>query len=234
MATVLICHVQNFRLTTFKELKRNNNKNTWKINITNWEMNSAPYFSNIWWNSARSLVWGISWWYSRKIRLNGNVINGQKQKSIRYVYTHINSLWHSDAIWQHRSGSTLTQIMVCCLRAPSLNQCWLINWVMCIHLRAISQSVTWMRKLQSWKKFSISQGPMCKTTCNIRISLVPHSGRSLTMGEVGEKSRYADNKYFVWQWDQCYWNQMLLNSRTNIYVMFIIDNSKSNLPYMPL
>ena len=38
------------------------------------------------------------------------------------------SLRPSDAIWQHRSGSTLAQVMDCCLTAPShyLNQCWLI------------------------------------------------------------------------------------------------------------
>ena len=40
----------------------------------------------------------------------------------------INTLWPSDAIWWHRSGSTLAQVMACCLMAPShyLNQCWLI------------------------------------------------------------------------------------------------------------
>ena len=40
----------------------------------------------------------------------------------------INSLWPSDAIWQHISESTLAQVMACCLMAPShyLNQCWLI------------------------------------------------------------------------------------------------------------
>ena len=40
----------------------------------------------------------------------------------------INSLWPSDAIWQQRSGSTLTQVMACCLTAPShyLNSCWQI------------------------------------------------------------------------------------------------------------
>ena len=40
----------------------------------------------------------------------------------------INSLWPSDAIWWHISGSTLAQVMACCLAAPShyLNQCWLI------------------------------------------------------------------------------------------------------------
>ena len=32
------------------------------------------------------------------------------------------------ATWRHRSGSTLAQVMACCLTAPSqyLNQCWLI------------------------------------------------------------------------------------------------------------
>ena len=34
----------------------------------------------------------------------------------------------SDVIWWHRSGTTLAQVMACCLTAPSLylNQCWLI------------------------------------------------------------------------------------------------------------
>ena len=39
-----------------------------------------------------------------------------------------NSLRPSDAIWRHRSRTTLAQVMACCLTAPShyLNQCWLI------------------------------------------------------------------------------------------------------------
>ena len=32
---------------------------------------------------------------------------------------HFNLLWPSDAIWQHNSGSTLAQVMACCLTAPS-------------------------------------------------------------------------------------------------------------------
>ena len=34
----------------------------------------------------------------------------------------------NDAIWQHRSGSTLAQVMDCCLVAPNhhLNKCWLV------------------------------------------------------------------------------------------------------------
>ena len=40
----------------------------------------------------------------------------------------INSMWPSDTIWWHRSGSKLAQVMVCCLMAPShyLTQCWLV------------------------------------------------------------------------------------------------------------
>ena len=40
----------------------------------------------------------------------------------------INSLWPGDTIWRQRSGSTLAQVMACCLSAPShyLNQYWLI------------------------------------------------------------------------------------------------------------
>ena len=39
----------------------------------------------------------------------------------------INSLWPSDTIWRQRSGSTLAQVMACCLTTPShyLNQSWL-------------------------------------------------------------------------------------------------------------
>ena len=40
----------------------------------------------------------------------------------------LNSLWPSDGIWQHKSGSTLVQVMAWCLLVPShcLNQSWLI------------------------------------------------------------------------------------------------------------
>ena len=52
----------------------------------------------------------------------------------------LHSLLPSDTIWQHRYGSTLTQVMACCLRAPShyLNQ-WIFTYRKvnsAIHLRA--------------------------------------------------------------------------------------------------
>ena len=46
-----------------------------------------------------------------------------------FEISYLNSLRPSDAIWRHRSGSTLAQVMGCCLTTPShhLNQCWLIS-----------------------------------------------------------------------------------------------------------
>ena len=45
-----------------------------------------------------------------------------------WQYSLLNSLLPSDAIWQHRSGSILGQVMACSLTAPShyLNWSWLI------------------------------------------------------------------------------------------------------------
>ena len=49
----------------------------------------------------------------------------------------VNSLWLSDTIWWHRTGSTLVHVMAWCPQAPShyLNQCWLIisqvRWQSC-------------------------------------------------------------------------------------------------------
>ena len=51
------------------------------------------------------------------------------------------SLWPSDVIWRLMSGSTMDQVIPCCLTAPShyLNQCWLIiSEVVWLHLRAFS------------------------------------------------------------------------------------------------
>ena len=53
----------------------------------------------------------------------------------------INSLWPSDTMWWHRSGTTLAQVMACCLMAPSryLNQSWLE--IICIYPSAISHKM---------------------------------------------------------------------------------------------
>ena len=51
-----------------------------------------------------------------------------------YPFLWVNSLWTNDDIWRQRSGSTLAQVLACCLTAPShyLNQFWLtiskVHW----------------------------------------------------------------------------------------------------------
>ena len=85
-----------------------------------------------------------------------------------WCQTHkFNSLWPSNAIWWHGTGSTLAEVMACCLTAPShyLNWCWLlssevqwqsITWGQ-IHKRYVSHqllNLNW--KLLIWNFYQIS------------------------------------------------------------------------------
>ena len=93
-----------------------------------------------------------------------------KQVSGCDVWNHamssFNSLWFSDAICWHKSGSTLVQVMACCLMAPShhLNQCWFIIseilWNSCERLRAVSQEVL---KLLHWNLHTETKDVLLKT-----------------------------------------------------------------------
>ena len=69
---------------------------------------SKTWLSSAWWPSLRKL--------------------DAQTKSFPMKNIWVNSLRPSEAIWRHRSGSTLAQLLACCLTAPShyLNQCWLI------------------------------------------------------------------------------------------------------------
>ena len=65
-------------------------------------------------------------------------------KRLRLEWKQVNSLWPSDAIWRQSSGSTLAQVMACCLMAPShyLNRHWLIiSKSSDIYIRAIAQQM---------------------------------------------------------------------------------------------
>ena len=65
-------------------------------------------------------LWYILW-------LSGRILSLQLQMRLDPSML-VNSLWPSDAIWRHGFGSTLAQVMACCLTAPShyLSQWWLI------------------------------------------------------------------------------------------------------------
>ena len=59
------------------------------------------------------------WWSSMGIlQKMWTVQNSTHEWSPKCVYF-TNSLGPSDAIWRQRSGSTLAQVMACCLKAPS-------------------------------------------------------------------------------------------------------------------
>ena len=99
----------------------------YSLNII-WEWHIAEYILV----QLRVMRFGSqSHWYRYSIscnictRYNGYITSScECVKSIIYI----NSLWLSDAICRQRSGSTLAQVMACCLTAPShyLNRCWLI------------------------------------------------------------------------------------------------------------
>ena len=81
-------------------------------------LNGWDFYHIMSWAEKKALVFILAEWSTQKVKC--------------VIYT----LWPSDATWQHRSGSTLAQVMACCLTAPShyLNQCWLINNEVLWHL----------------------------------------------------------------------------------------------------
>ena len=91
--------------------------------------------------------WMIWLWYNKKQRctfltleMKGHVVKKDLNNYFALLFPtfticmeslyrfYFNSLWSGVAIWRHRSGSTLAQVMACCLKAPSyyLNQCWFL------------------------------------------------------------------------------------------------------------
>ena len=136
-----MCHMQNFLLTTFKELRPNKIDKIHLKKMGKWTQSTclAIFDETV---PGHGCEVSVDDTCTPGNQANENVINALKQKVLdMYTHWHVNSSWHSDAIWQLRSGSTLAQLMVCCLTAPShyLNLCWLINCLRDMHLRAISK-----------------------------------------------------------------------------------------------
>ena len=86
-----------------------------------------------------------------------------------FIFGHWNPLWPNDAIWRHRSGSTLVQVLACCLTASShyLDQSWLIISKIQLHssegnfTRYTSVINDWNWHINwSSKMIKISQGTM--------------------------------------------------------------------------
>ena len=95
---------------------------------------SAPshYLNQCWnivnWILGKTFQWNFNWNHNIFIQENVFEIVVCETAAILPQPQCVNSVGPSDAIWQQRSGSTLAQVMACCLTAPShyLNSCWLI------------------------------------------------------------------------------------------------------------
>ena len=106
-----------------------------------------------------------------------------------------NSLWPGDAIWRQGFGSTLAQVMACCLTAPShyLNQCWLIiseaQWhsLWQFYKRCLyHQSLKSVWKMHVWNFIQISQGPMSWWDANKCVGIFEYEDQLF---------RYRDSHY---------------------------------------
>ena len=145
----------------------------------------------------------------------------------------LNSLWPSDVIWRHRSGSTLAQVMACCLTAPSyyLNQCWLITSKVHWHsLRAILQH----QSLKSaWKSlfsnfFQISLGPMSKFKKSLLIRWMPvvHDFAAiLFLWEMGQID------IAIWPYD--IWKLKKKKKKAH-FILFLLIKSASGIIWLDL
>ena len=87
----------------------------------------------LWLSHEGNFTWNVQDaypWHECEYYLFMNTATCSRGQWNKYAATSrcVNSLCPGDAIWRQRSGSTLAQVMACCLTAPShyLNQCWLI------------------------------------------------------------------------------------------------------------
>ena len=97
-----------------------------------WVINNFIAYYGVTYNRGLKVIMSAVLWHSPE----GNIsvpydisLEITNLKSLMHLKNQwVNSLWPSDAIWRQMSGSTLAQVMACCLTAPShyLNQCWLI------------------------------------------------------------------------------------------------------------
>ena len=122
------------------------------------------------------------------------------QPACKCIRTPFNSLWLSDNIWRHKSRSTLTRVMACCLTAPShyLNQCWLLIKEVLWHLPKQLHSewpsyysVNWF--LPYFKHYRhISYGPLTRYV-KLRVAHAPGMPRTFPpAAEIQRKPRVSD------------------------------------------
>ena len=143
-----------------------------------WECYFIPQVSRgMFWGSLSSAIKEIILYRTDVIKLSPTFIlflvaRAKQMKSSQLI----NSLWLCGAIWRHRSGSTLAQVITCCLTAPVsyLNQypirehsLWGVAYttvdlfkLVQFHKCPWNQSAAYVRRLYILNFYHISQGPM--------------------------------------------------------------------------
>ena len=97
--------------------------------LTHWPQNPTnhmPVRSEYWFRQ-----WLVAWRHQAITWAYSYVVPDVCRHMASLGHIDFNSLWPSDTISRHRPGSTLAQIMACCLTAPShyLILCWLFTSV---------------------------------------------------------------------------------------------------------
>ena len=107
----------------------------WLVQVMAWCRQATTHYQSKCWPSFMSTN-GVALDH-KKLTAFGSI------KLATFDWVFINSLRPSDAICRHRSGSTLAQVMACCLTEPRhyLNQFWLI--ISKIQLHSSDGNFTW-------------------------------------------------------------------------------------------
>ena len=115
------------------------------------------------------LIW-VKYWSAGldKLKVNWKSITRLSEKNnnnnVKRSAVRFNSLWPSDSIWWHSSGSTLAQVMACCLTAPShyLSQHIINRYVWHeaeSNVTGIVQEITWWHELENYTSMIITTSP---------------------------------------------------------------------------
>ena len=119
----------------------------------------------------------------------------------------INSLWPTDAIFRHRSMSTLAQIMVCRLTAPNhyLNQYWLIINGVLWH----SPKINFQGSAHCVNFYNEFEKCICKK------KNIPHFPRANELKTTNTTKRMTTESVHIW-WDLRYVHTSSYRAHTNI------------------
>ena len=115
-----------------KTCSKRSDEQGWCFRYTIWRSKSQVSITDIDLNALTFNTESVCNFF--RIDLTFRMVSSDQRKVIgnhgdqRNWATHC-SAWHSDTIWSHECGATLSHVMACCLAAPGhfLKQCWICH-----------------------------------------------------------------------------------------------------------